>query len=259
MPNPIQQNDQAKGQKQLMDMVMSALKRNKMSDSIENKLRNISKSVKGPIPTLFNTDNIADVGPIVKQPGDEVPGSPCGVQLTNSWQSYIYDAIIYKIYGKSAGMPVIGGNDGKGQVTTRDPVSPLWERANPEFNPADPNSWGKVFGPGGEAERLVKYFNHGLSDAEINRMVEELRQLYLLRCGFLVQQGGSCCTFDDFGGAQCSEVGSAGDCQGVFTPGGNCSGSNPCGNLMPNLIQQNDEVKKQKQVMDMVMSMIKVK
>lgn len=243
-----------------------------MSDSIENKLRNISKSVKGPIPTLFDTDNIADVGPIVKQPGDEVPGSPCGVRLSNPTLAVIYEAIIYGIYDKSPGLPVIGGNEGRGQVTTRDPVSPLWERANPEFNPADPNSWGKVFGPRGEAERLVRHFNcydtttnpwstncPGLTDADINRMVEELRQLYLIRCGFLVQEGGSCCTFDDFGGAQCSEVGSAGDCQGVFTPGGNCSGSNPCGNLMPNPIQKNDEMKKQKQAMDMVMSIMKVR
>lgn len=243
-----------------------------MSDSIENKLRNISKSVKDPIPTLFNTDNIADVGPIAKEPKGEIPGSPCGVRLSNPELALIYDGIIYGIYDRSAGLPVIGGNEGPGQVTTRDPVSPLWERMHPDWNPADPNTWGSVFGPRGEAERLVRFFNcydattnpwstncPGLTDADINRMVEELRQLYLLKCGFLVQEGGSCCTYPDFGGAECSQVGRAEDCQGVFTPGGNCAGENPCGGLMPNPIQQNDEMKKQKQVMDMVMSIMKVR
>ena len=243
-----------------------------MSDSIENKLRNISKSVKGPMPTLFNTDNIADVGPIAKEPKGEIPGSPCGVRLSNPTIAIIYDWIIYGIYDRSAGFPVIGGNEGPGQVTTRDPVSPLWERNNPDWNPADPNTWGSVFGPRGEAERFVRHVScrdtttnpwstncPGLTDADINRMVEELKQLYLIKCGFLVQEGGSCCTFPDFGGAECREVSSAGDCEGVFTAGGNCSGDNPCGGLMPNPIQQNDEMKKQKQVMDMVMSIMKVR
>jgi len=72
-------------------------------------------------------------------------------------------------------------------------------------------------------------------------------------------QSGSCCTFSEFGGATCAVVASASDCKGVFKAGGNCSGDNPCGGLMPNPIQKNEEVKKQKQVMDMVMSILKVR
>jgi len=72
-------------------------------------------------------------------------------------------------------------------------------------------------------------------------------------------QSGSCCTFSEFGGATCAVVASASDCKGVFKAGGNCSGENPCGGLMPNPIQKNEEVKKQKQVMDMVISILKVR
>jgi hypothetical protein len=269
-PNIVQQNDQGKKQTPIMDMVLSALKGNKMSDSIENKLRNISKSVKAPpIPTLLERVNDTkddDIGP-------DGAWYPCGIRLSNNTQALIYDAIIYGIYDKSPGLPVIGGNQGRGQVTTRDPVSPLWERYNPGWNSADPNTWGVVFGPRGEAERLVRSFhcyydaaNHpwstncpGLTDADINRMVEELKQLLIAKCGFLVQEGGSCCTFSEFGTAECNQVGSVADCKGVYRQGGDCSGENPCGGLMQNPIQKNEEVKKQKQVMDMVMSMIKVK
>jgi hypothetical protein len=252
-----------------MDMVLSALKGNKMSESIENKLRNISKSVKAPpIPTLLERvkdtkDN--DIGP-------DGAWYPCGVRLSNQVQANIYEAIIQLIYDRSPGMPVMGGNQGPGQVTTRDPVSPIWERYHPEWNSADPNTWGVVFGPRGEAERLVRYFHcydtrtnpwstncPGLTDADINRMVEELKQLLIIKCGFLVQEGGSCCTFSEFGTAECNQVGSVADCKGVYQQGGDCSGDNPCGGPMPNPIQKNEEVKKQKQVMDMVMSILKVR
>jgi hypothetical protein len=72
-------------------------------------------------------------------------------------------------------------------------------------------------------------------------------------------QNGSCCTYSDFSPPVCAVVASASDCQGVFTPGGNCSGPNPCGGLAPNQLQQNDETKKQKEVMDMVVSLLKRK
>ena len=85
------------------------------------------------------------------------------------------------------------------------------------------------------------------------------RKLLESGCAGVPGQSGSCCTFDDFGGAQCREVSSAGDCDGVFTGGGSCSGDNPCGNLMPNPIQQNDQAKGQKQLMNMVMSSLRRK
>lgn len=85
------------------------------------------------------------------------------------------------------------------------------------------------------------------------------RKLLESGCAGVPGQSGSCCTFPDFGNAQCREVSSAGDCDGVFTAGGSCSGDNPCGGLMPNPIQQNDQAKNQKQVIDMVMSILKRK
>jgi hypothetical protein len=232
-----------------------------MSDSIENKLRNISKSVKGPIPTLLKKPESVNEDLGVGGGGD-VPGAPCGVRLTNPWQAFIYDALIYSIYDRSPGLPVVGGNEGLGQVTTRDLVSPLWERNNPEFNPADPNTWDSVFGPGREAERLVRFFNTGLTDADIRRMVEELKQLYILRCGFLVQEGGACCSPDgEFGGFRCTEGGTPAECVGgIFHAGKTCAelGGDNCA-LASNFKMAEDTIKTQKQVMDMVMSMIKVK
>jgi hypothetical protein len=72
-------------------------------------------------------------------------------------------------------------------------------------------------------------------------------------------QSGSCCTYSEFSPPICAVVASAADCQGVFTAGGNCSGPNPCGGLAPNQLQQNDETKEQKEVMDMVVSLLKRK
>jgi len=69
------------------------------------------------------------------------------------------------------------------------------------------------------------------------------------------QVRGSCCTFSEFGTASCQDVESADACDGVFTAGGSCSGANPCGGQ----IQQNDQVKKQKEAMDMVMAILKRK
>jgi len=69
------------------------------------------------------------------------------------------------------------------------------------------------------------------------------------------QVRGSCCTFSEFGTASCQDVESADACDGVFTAGGSCSGANPCGGQ----IQQNDQGKKQKEAMDMVVSLLKRK
>jgi len=239
-----------------------------MSDSIESKLRNISKSVKAPpIPTLLERVKDTkddDIGP-------DGAWYPCGVRLTNQVQATIYEAIIQGIYNKSPGMPVMGGNEGPGQVTTRDPVDPLWERNNPEFNPADPNTWDAVFGPGGEAERLVRYFNcfnsgagpcPGFTDADIRRMVEEIKELYIRRCGFLVQEGGACCSPDgEFGGFRCTEGGTPTDCVGgIFHTGKTCAelGGDNCA-LAANLKMAQDKITTEKQIMDTVMSILKAR
>lgn len=157
-------------------------------------------------------------------------------------------------------------------VTDRD--KPLtWQRSHPEFNPDDPATWGSVFGPGGFVEERITYhFSYadengqygrgplfpGVTQADIDAMVDFIRQLYAARCGFIVAQTGSCCVFDDdFGGAQCSETTSY-SCPGIYTPGGNCNGPNPCG-LASNQLQQNDQAKKQTPIMDMVMSALKGK
>jgi hypothetical protein len=62
---------------------------------------------------------------------------------------------------------------------------------------------------------------------------------------------GACCTFSEFGTASCTTTTSS-SCKGVFTPGGDCSGQNPCGGGAPNPVQQ-------KEAMDMVMAILKRK
>jgi len=141
-------------------------------------------------------------------------------------------------------------------VTTRDQPLAL-QRRHPEFNPDDQSTWGPLFGPGGYVKNMVRYHNLGFSDEDMNAMVDIIRQLYAMRCKFVVAQTGSCCVFDDFGTGQCSETTSY-SCLGIYTPGGNCNGPNPCG-LAPNPIQQNKQTKEQKQVMDKVMSILKRK
>jgi hypothetical protein len=93
-------------------------------------------------------------------------------------------------------------------------------------------------------------------------MVEELKELYIRRCGFLVQEGGACCSPDgEFGGFRCTEGGTPTDCVGgIFHTGKTCAelGGDNCA-LASNFKMAEDTIKTQKQVMDMVMSMIKVK
>ena len=158
-------------------------------------------------------------------------------------------------------------------VTDRD--KPLaWQRMHPDFNPDDPATWGSVFGPGGFIEERLRWWlayadengqygsgplRPGVTQADIDAQIDLIRQLYAAKCSFAVAQTGSCCVFDDgFGGAQCSETTSS-SCPGIYTPGGNCNGPNPCGGLAPNQIQQNQQIKEQKQAIDMVMSILKRK
>ena len=155
------------------------------------------------------------------------------------------------------------------RVTTRD--KPLiWQRDHPEFDPDDPNTWGSLFGPGGAIERATRSahcireregnYNYTWcpSDAEINERVDAVRRLYAAKCMFLVAQTGSCCEFSEFGTPSCTTTTSS-SCQGVFTPGGDCNGQNPCGGGAPNPLQQNDQGKKTKEAMDMVVSLLKRK
>ena len=140
-------------------------------------------------------------------------------------------------------------------VTDRDkPLS--WQRMHPDFNPDDPATWGSLFGPGGFADRDLRWWLAymgddgqygtgpllpGVTQADIDAQIDLIRQLYIAKCSFAVAQTGSCCTFPDFGGAECTQTTSS-SCQGIYTAGGNCNGPNPCG-LAPNLIDINDQVK----------------
>ena len=98
---------------------------------------------------------------------------------------------------------------------------------------------GSVFGPGGLAERSVKYFMcfesgsdcTGTDPDEINRYVEILRQLYIARCGFAVSSAGACCKASEFGGFTCEPAAGAGACRGTFYAGQSCGdiGNDNCG------------------------------
>jgi hypothetical protein len=217
-----------------------------MSDSIENKLRNLSKSVEKPMPTLFYTAEPMEEGAGGgKGPGGPNPntGKDCLVGIAPSWIFMIYDMLIYTMYGKSPGEPINGSIEGPGQVTTRD--EPLaWQRVHPDFDPADPSTWGSVFGPGGEAERLINYF-HCRTDsgqgeslctpAEVSAFIDMLRQLYTRRCGFAVAESGACCfPAGDFSGFSCVQTNSEADCaarSGTFYSGLTCQqiGGDNCG------------------------------
>jgi hypothetical protein len=258
-----------------------------MNKSIEDKIRLTALKQTPPPPTLLKKPESVNEDLMGRGGGGQA--NFCGVNIPNEWSEAvlrIYDFLIYTMYcrpgpyGIAAGCypvsigPPIGFVDpGPGQVTDRDEPY-AWKRIHPEFDQADPSTWGSVFGPGGEAERLVRYFvcDMGEEDvygvpcgdttaAQINEAVELIRQVYIRRCGFAVSQAGACCSVvGDFGGFACTEVAGTANCQGTFYPGQSCQqiGGDNCG-LAPNPLQKNNQAKKQKEVMDMVMSMIKVK
>jgi len=244
-----------------------------MSDSIENKLRNISKSVKAPpIPTLLRRPEKVDESLMVGGGGGG-SYSICGVEIPND-DNYtifmVYTTIISAMYCREApvagcytvfvGQPFDGSITGEGQVTDRD-LPLTWQRNHPEFDPADPGTWGSVFGPGGLAERYVRFWNcneadggmdgngpcsNGYDLAKIARLVEIIRQLYIAKCGFAVSSAGACCApAGEFGGFTCTEVAGTNNCQGNFYPGQSCQqiGGNNCG-LAPNPLQQNPNEQK---------------
>lgn len=195
-----------------------------MSDSIENKLRNLSKAVK-PEPTPFQD------GPVFRGPGGPNPNTGSDCSFTPDGGSdhstmfaytmlHCYEWIITDMYCRRSplsddlrfctplypGLPLYGDAtvDCENatpamfcQVTTRDrPL--LWQRQHPDFDPANPSTWGSMFGPGGRAEYYVRYLNcpaggSTCPDVDINGMVEHLRQLYIRKCGFAVVEDGACC------------------------------------------------------------------
>jgi len=155
-------------------------------------------------------------------------------------------------------------------VTDRDqPVS--WQRhwGHPEFNPDDPATWGSVFGPGGFVDGMIRYANCQLdenhqpipchSEETIREFVDIVRQLYAARCGFVASQTGACCKIaGEFGGFMCVPTTGSECGDGTFYPGKSCEDINGdnC-SLARNPIQESDQVKRPKEIMEMVMSSLK--
>ena len=249
-----------------------------MKKSIEDTIKLIAlKQAVPPPPTRL------------EKPGAEKE-APIGAMITHCGVTYPVKYTLHPVVGAGSVMEIYQwmipwmycrprpdgecdglyiNDDGGSQfrVTTRD--QPLvWQRQHPEFNPDDPSTWGSVFGPNGFVEGMIRAYHCSSdenwnyvncpSDADINEMVDIIRRLYAAKCWFLVAQTGSCCEFSEFGTASCTTTTSS-SCKGVFTPGGDCNGQNPCGGGAPNPVQQNDQGKKQKEAMDMVMSLLKRK
>jgi hypothetical protein len=260
-----------------------------MKKSIEEKIRLTALKQTPPPPTLLKKPDSANEDLMGGGGGETF--DICGVSIPARMDySYTirtaYDWIITSMYcqpnplGLEYGCtpvyagPPLGSVVGVGQVTDRD--EPLtWIRSHPEFNPTDPATWGSVWGPGGLAERFVRYLNcqmgedgvygtgpcGNITDAQINEMVDLLKQLWVRKCGFAVSQAGACCSVvGDFGGFACTEVAGTANCQGTFYPGQSCQqiGGDNCG-LAPNPLQKNNQAKKQKEVMEAVMSILKVR
>jgi len=243
-----------------------------MSDSIENKLLNFSKAVNAPpIPTLLQRPEKVNEDLVGGGGGGGAGTTLCGVFIPSeySWTIFMaYTTIIAGMYcregpvagcmGVFVGAPMDGSITGEGQVTDRD-LPLTWQRTHPEFDPADPGTWGSVFGPGGFAEKMVRWWHcyagrdgfygtgecPGTSDAQINAMVEMLRQLYIAKCGFAVSSAGACCTASEFGGFTCAPAAGAGACKGTFFPGKSCAqiDNDNCG-LQQNPLQQNPNEQK---------------
>lgn len=230
---------------------------------LEDKLRRLIalKQEAPPPPTLLEKQGGVKEGLIGGYPGacgityPDPKYADLGPRFFNGGVLQIYEDMITFMYCRDDPTTERGcyplylspHNEGPSRVvTTRDQPLAL-QRRHPEFNPDDQSTWGPLFGPGGYVEGMIRsrYCGHHgcLSDEEINEMVNIIRQLYAVRCGFVVAQGGSCCTFDDFGGVMCRDAISAETCEGVFTLGGSCGGANPCGGLASNLIEINDQVK----------------
>ena len=220
---------------------------------LEDKLRRLIalKQEAPPPPTLLEKPGGVKEGLIGGSPGAcgitydrkyNFPGAGAGIGSVLE----IYQWMIPFLYCRprpdgECELLYLDESEGPSQVVTTRDKPLVWQRRHPEFNPDDPSTWGSLFGPGGFVEGMVRAYHPGISDEDVNAMVDIVRQFYAVRCGFVVAQTGSCCVFYDFGGAECTTTTSS-SCPGIYTAGGNCNGPNPCG-LASNLIEINDQIK----------------
>jgi hypothetical protein len=255
-----------------------------MKRSIEDTIKLIA--LKQPIPTVLKRPESTEES----LTGGGSTTTLCGVTIPIRYLSLVqqtYATMVDWMYCRPHPIPGGGCNQlslgppaGDGSmpadqwVTDRDkPLS--WQRMHPDFNPDDPATWGSLFNPGGFVDRELRYYlayagedgqygtgplRPGVTQADIDAQIEIIRQLYIARCSFAVAQTGACCKIaGDFGGFICVPTTGA-ECDGNFYPGKSCGdiGGDNCG-LARNPIQQSNQVKRPKEIMDMVMSMIKKK
>jgi len=254
-----------------------------MKRSIEDIIKLVAvKQAVPPPPTRLEkpgAEKEAPIGAMSTLCGVTYPAKyDLGVVVGHGSVREIYRDIIPWMYcrnrpedGRCEALYINEDEGSKQIVTTRD--QPLtWQRQHPEFNPDDPSTWGSVFGPNGFVERMIRSYHCGRdennnlvncpSNADINEMVDIIRRLYAVKCMFLVAQTGACCSPDgDFGGFRCSEVGAPAECVGgIFHAGKTCAelGGDNCA-LAANLKMAQDKITTEKQIMDTVMSILKVR
>ena len=125
-------------------------------------------------------------------------------------------------------------------------------------NPLDPDSYSSIIDRVTMRQVWAEFFRGGYGGYRPN-----LLQRKILESGCRGNPGdqtGACCSPDgEFGGFRCSQTYGP-QCQGTFHSGKTCAdiGGDNCGSAM-NPIQQNDQTKKTKEAMDMVMSLLKRK
>jgi len=125
-----------------------------------------------------------------------------------------------------------------------------------EANPFDPEAYASRIPRITMRQLWEEFFSGGYGGYR-----PTLRQRKMLESGCNGNPGeqtGACCSPDgEFGGFRCSQT-YGHECQGTFHSGKTCAdiGGDNCGSAM-NPIQQNDQVKRPKEIMDMVMSSLK--
>jgi hypothetical protein len=251
-----------------------------MNKSIEDKIKLIAlKQAVPPPPTVLKRPESTEESLMGGGSNNQV----CGITIPSRYAHTVitvYMTMIPWMYCRPHPIPgggcdtlyaaePIDGSMPPGQTVTDRDLPLSWQRLHPEFDPADPATWGSLFGPRGFAEDQVRWWNcqmgedgqygtgpcPGLTDANINEMVDLIRQLYVAKCGFVVSQAGACCTpVGDFGGFACTETAGFG-CEGTFYPGKSCQqiGGDNCG-LAANPLNMQKENKK---AMDLVSAVIK--
>lgn len=218
--------------------------------SLENQIYKLIalKQTAPPLPTLLEKPKSVE-----EDLGGGASNLLCGVSIPLRYHSLvqqIYIDMINFMYCRPNPIPG-GGCDqlslgpplGEGSlppeqwVTDRDkPLS--WQRMHPDFDPDDPATWGSLFGPGGFADKDLRFFlaymgddgqygtgplRPGVTQADIDAQIDLIRQLYSARCSFATAVLGACCSpAGDFEGFSCTEVSSASMCVGQFYSGQNC-------------------------------------